>query len=107
MATRNLSIAGTSGSIIKNISFTGSFECKELLQKNLTVENLKGPMKADKGVYSLKPLTMDIFGGKGEGDFTADESPADPVYKLNLKVSKLDFENLRSSSAQRSDRRKG
>jgi AsmA protein len=94
MATGDLSVSGNSGGIIKNVSFTGSFDCKELLQKNLRIENLKGPMKADTGVYSLKPLTMDIFGGKGEGDFTADESPVDPGYKLNLKVSKLDFEKL-------------
>ena len=94
MVTGDLSMAGTSGGIIKNVSFTGSFDCKEVLQKNLRIENLKGSMKANKGVYSLKPLIMDIFGGKGEGDFTADESPADPAYKLNLKVSKLDFEKL-------------
>ncbi len=94
VATRDLSMAGTSGGIIKNISFTGSFDCKELLQKDLTIENLKGPVKADKGVFSLKPLTMDIFGGKGDGDFTADESSADPVYTVNLTVSKLDFEKL-------------
>ncbi len=94
MATRDLSMAGTSGGIIKNVSFTGSFDCKEVLRKDLRIENLKGPIKADKGVFSLKPLTMDVFGGKGEGDFTADESPADPAYKLNLKVSKLDFEKL-------------
>ena len=94
MVTGDLSMAGTSGGIIKNVSFTGSFACKEVLQKNLRVENLKGLMKADKGVYSLNPFTMDIFGGKGEGNFTADESPADPAYKLNLKVSKLDFEQL-------------
>lgn len=94
MTTRELSMAGTSGGIIKNVSFTGSFDCKELLQKDIRIENLKGPMKADKGVFSLKPLTMDVFGGKGEGDFTADELPADPAYKLNLKVSKLDFEKL-------------
>jgi len=94
MATRDLSMAGTSGGLIKNVSFTGSFDCKEVMRKYLRIENLKGPMKADKGVFSLKPLTMDVFGGKGEGDFTADESSADPTHKLNLKVSKLDFEKL-------------
>jgi AsmA protein len=79
LATRDLYISGTSGDIIKDVSFTGSFDCNELLQKDLRIENLKGPIKADKGVFSLQPLTMDVFGGKGEGYFTADESPADPV----------------------------
>jgi AsmA protein len=94
LAIRDLSVADTSGDIIKNVSFTGSFDCKELLQKALRIENLKAPMKADKGVFSLKPLTIDVFGGKGEGDITADESAVDPVYKLNVKVSNLDFEKL-------------
>ena len=94
LATRDLSMAGTQGGIIKNVSFAGSFDCKELLQKDLRIENLKAPMKAEKGVFSLKPLTMDVFGGKGEGDVTADESACDPAYKLNLKVSKLDFDKL-------------
>lgn len=94
MATRDLSMAGTSGDIIKNVSFTGSFYCKEILQKNLRIENVKGPIQAGKGVFSFKPLTADIFGGNGEGDFTVDESGADPVYKLNLKASKIDFEKL-------------
>ena len=43
------------------------------------------------------PLTMDIFGAKGEGDATADKSKVDAVYKINLKISKLDFEKLEES----------
>ena len=97
LAVRDFSVADTSGGIIKSVSFTGSFGCKELLQKDLRIENLKAPLKADKGVFFFKPLTVDVFGGKGEGDVTADESLVDPAYKLNLKVSKLDFEKLQES----------
>ena len=35
-----------------------------------------------------------LFGGKGEGDVTIDESAPDSVYGTNVKVSKLDFEKL-------------
>jgi uncharacterized protein involved in outer membrane biogenesis len=94
LAIGDLSVGDASGDIIKNASFTGSFDCKELLQETLRIENLKAPMKADKGIFSLKPLTMDVFGGKGEGDFTADVSASDIAYKLNVKVSKLDFDKL-------------
>lgn len=97
LAVRDVSVADTSGGIIKNISFTGTFACGELTQKDLRIENLKAPVTAVKGVFSFKPLTMDIFGGKGEGDLTADETDADPEYKINLKVSKLDFEKLQES----------
>ncbi len=40
------------------------------------------------------PLTMDIFGTKGEGDATIDRSEVNAVYKINLKVPDLDFEKL-------------
>jgi hypothetical protein len=40
---------------------------------------------------------MDIFGAKGEGDATIDYSEVDTLYKINLKVSKLDFEKLEQS----------
>jgi AsmA protein len=97
LAIRDLSVVDTSGNIIKNVSFAGSFGCKELLQKDLRIENLKGPMRAEKGVFSLRPLTMDAFGGKGEGDVTADKTGANAEYKINLTVSKLDFERLQES----------
>jgi AsmA protein len=40
---------------------------------------------------------MNIFGAKAEGDATADKSEVDAVYKINLKVPKLDFEKLEES----------
>ena len=94
MAVKNFLVADTSGEIIKNVAFTGSFDCKDILQKDLRIENLKGLVKAGKGVYSLKPVTMDVLGGKGEGDVTVDESEADAAYEINVKVSKLDFDKL-------------
>ena len=97
LVAKDLSIADTSGEIIKNVSFTGSFDCREVLRKDLKVENIKGPVEAGKGIYSFKPLTMDALGGKGEGDLTADMSGADARYEVNLKVSKLDFEKLEES----------
>ena len=94
---RDFSIADTSGNIIKNVSFAGVMDCKELRRKDLKIDSIKGGIKAEKGVLSLKPLTMDIFGAKGEGDFAADITEADPEYKINLSVSKLDFERLQES----------
>jgi hypothetical protein len=97
LAIRDLSIGDASGVIAKNISFTGGFDCKAAWKKDLKVDNVKSPIKAEKGVIYLMPLTMDIFGAKGEGGTTADMSEDDAVYKINLKVSRLDFEKLEDS----------
>jgi len=97
LAIKELSVVDTSGVIIKNISFTGNLDCKEVRKKDLNIGNVKSPIKVEKGVIYLKPLTMNIFGSKGEGDVTADKSEVDAVYKINLKVSKLDFAKLEES----------
>jgi hypothetical protein len=97
LAIKDLSIGDTAEDIMKNISFTGSFDCKAVWKKDLIIDNVKSNIKAEKGVICLIPLTMDIFGAKGAGDATADKSKADAVYKINLKVSKLDFVKLEES----------
>jgi AsmA protein len=97
LAIKDLLVVDTSGVIIKNIVFTGNLGCKEVQRKDLKIYNVKSPIKAEKGVIYLTPLTMDIFGAKAEGNATADKSEVDAVYKINLKVLKLDFEKLQES----------
>jgi len=97
LAIKDLSVVDTSGKIIKNIAFTGNMDCKEVRKRDLKIDNVKSHIKAEKGVIYLMSLTMDIFGAKAEGDATADKSEVDAVYKINLKVSKLDFEKLEES----------
>jgi AsmA protein len=97
LAIKDLSVVDTSGNIIKNIAFTGNMDCKEVRKRYLKIDNVKSPVKVEKGVIYLAPLAMDIFGAKAEGDATADKSEVDAVYKINLKVSKLDFAKLQES----------
>jgi AsmA protein len=94
LTIKDISIGDTSGVILKNIAFAGNVDCKEIQKRDLKIDNVKSPIKAEKGVINLTPLTMDIFGSKGEGDATADLSGVAAVYKINLKVLKLDFEKL-------------
>ncbi|HTP05132.1 MAG TPA: AsmA family protein [Nitrospirota bacterium] len=97
LAIKDISLVDTSGEIIKDIAFTGNLDCKEVRKKDLSIGNVKSPIKVEKGVIYLTSLTMDIFGAKGEGDATADKSEVDAVYKINLKVSKLDIAKLEES----------
>ena len=83
--------------IMKNISFTGRFDCEQVQNGDIKIDNVKSPIKAEKGVIRFMPLTMDALDGKGEGDVAIDKSGVDIVYKINLKVSKLDFANLEES----------
>ncbi len=51
LSVKDLSTAG-------DFSFTGSFDCKEVLQKDFGIENLKASVKAVKGIYNFEPLTI-------------------------------------------------
>jgi uncharacterized protein involved in outer membrane biogenesis len=97
LVSKDFSVAGSSGKIIKDITFTGNMDCREIRKKDLNIDNLKSPVKAAKGVIHLMPLTMDIFGAGADGDATADKSGVDAVYKINLKILKLDFAKLQES----------
>ena len=97
LAIKDLSVVDASGDMIKNASFTGNMDCKELRKKDLKINSIKSSIKAEKGVIVLKPLTMDFFGAKGEGDASVDRAKADAEYKISLHVSLLDFEKLAES----------
>jgi hypothetical protein len=94
LAIKDCSVAGNSGAITKNISFTGNMECLSVRRKELRIDNVKGPLRVDRGDIFLKPFTADIFDAKGEGDLAVDRSGVDAEYTLNLKISKLDFAKI-------------
>ena len=97
LAIREISLADSPGDILRNLSFKGSIDCRELIKKDLKIGDIRGSVKAEQRVFVLSPLTMEIFGAKGEGDVTLDSVKADTEYKINLKASKLDFEKLTES----------
>lgn len=97
LAIKDLSVENTPEGIIKRVSFTGTLGCREIRKRDLKIDNVKSSIKADKGVFYLKPFTMDIFGAKGEGDATLDRSEVDTLYKINVKIAKLDFEKFEHS----------
>jgi hypothetical protein len=61
VAMKSLSIGDTSSNIVKNLSFIGSFDCKEVLQRDFRIENLKTTAKAVKGIYNFEPLTIGVL----------------------------------------------
>ena len=58
LAIKDLSIGDTAAAIIKNLSFAGSFDCKEVLQKDFRMENLKATVKVVKGIYNFELITI-------------------------------------------------
>ncbi|MCK7490999.1 MAG: AsmA family protein [Comamonadaceae bacterium] len=55
LAVKDLSVAGN---IVKTASFTGIFDCREVLRKDYRIENLKSSVRAVSGIYNLEPLAI-------------------------------------------------
>lgn len=94
---QDLLVGDTTEDMIKNVSFTGNIDCKTVRKKDLKIDNIKSLVKAEKGVIRFIPLTMDIFDAKGEGAVTVDKSKDEMVYRINLKILKVNFAKLEES----------
>ena len=68
------------GHLLKNLSFTAEFACKEFRKGSLAVSNLKVHIEGKDGVLDLNPITMRLFGGQGSGSLRADLSGSVPHY---------------------------
>ncbi|MBM2828549.1 MAG: hypothetical protein HW408_1081 [Actinobacteria bacterium] len=88
--------------LLKHLSFTAEFDCKELRMKNLAVSGLKFSVVGKDGVLDIKPFTMHIFGGQGSGSIRADLSGPVPLLHLSYSLTKFRFEEfLKSLSPQK------
>ncbi|TAN39371.1 MAG: AsmA family protein [Nitrospirae bacterium] len=97
LAIRDLAVRDISGKGAKSLSFTGTLGCREIRKGAFGIDNVRSPIKAEKGVISLTTLTMDIFGAKAEGDITMEKPETGVEYKINMKVLGLDFAKLQES----------
>jgi AsmA protein len=90
---RSLRIAGGSSTeLLKNLSFTAEFACREIRTKGLMFSDVKFTCKGQDGIFSLNPVTMRLFGGQGSGSIEVDFSDPVPRYSVRSSLSKFRIE---------------
>lgn len=78
----------------KNISFTGNIRCKTLKIHDLTLMNLAMRAAGEKGILDINPVSMDIFGGTGNGSMHVDVTGPLPEYRLTGTLNQVRIEDL-------------
>jgi uncharacterized protein involved in outer membrane biogenesis len=92
---RNLFSSGTESSEhFKNISFTGDTRCKILKIHNLTLMNLVMRAAGEKGILDINPVSMNIFGGTGNGSIHVDMTGPSPHYRVIYTLNRVRIEEL-------------
>jgi AsmA protein len=95
LSIRNLFSSGTDRSEpFKSISFTGDTRCKILKIYNFTLMNLVMRAAGEKGILDINPVSMNIFGGTGNGSIHLDLTGPSPHYRVIYTLNRVRIEEL-------------
>jgi uncharacterized protein involved in outer membrane biogenesis len=95
LSIRNLFSSGTDSlEPFKNISFTGDTRCKILKIYNFTLMNLVMRATGEKGIIDINPVSMNIFGGTGNGNIHVDVTGSSPHYRVIYSLNRVRIEEL-------------
>jgi uncharacterized protein involved in outer membrane biogenesis len=90
---RSLRIAGgNSAELLKQLSFTAAFACREVRTKGLIFSDVTLTCQGKDGILTLNPVTMRLFGGQGSGSIGLDFSNPIPRYSVRSSLSKFRIE---------------
>jgi AsmA protein len=84
----------------KGISFTGALRVKGIRGKSFAVSDVEANVTASAGVYDIRPLTMKLFGGSGEGGIRIDLSQQKPVFQVKYALAKFRAEESLAAISQ-------
>jgi AsmA protein len=102
LSVRDLSIPTARGEeLLKGISFTGDLSVKEIRSKDLAVSDVRAKVTAGAGIYEIRPFTMKLFGGAGEGGIRVDLSGEKTELKVKYTLAKFRAEDPLAALAQK------
>ena len=98
---RHLLLAqGKSPDPIKNLSFKAELACGNIQTRDFAVSDLKFSLAAKDGIFDVKPVTMEVFGGQGSGSIRADYSGAVPQYRIDYALQQFRIEEFYKTLSQ-------
>jgi AsmA protein len=86
--------AERSHSLLRNVSFSGTFQCKAIKTKDFEAKNIRVDMKGKDGILDISPITMNLFGGTEKGAIKADMTGDSPLLKIQFAATNFDFEKF-------------
>lgn len=86
--------------LIRNLSIAAELACGKIRTKDVAVSDLKFTIAGKGGVFDVKPITMEVFGGQGSGSILADYSGADPLYHVDYTLRQFRIEEFYKTLSQ-------
>jgi AsmA protein len=102
LSVRDLSIPTARGTELpKGISFIGDLSVKGIRSKDLAVSDVRAKVTAGAGIYEIRPFTMKLFGGAGEGGIRVDLSGDRTALKVSYTLANFRAEEPLAALAQK------
>ncbi|MBN2032102.1 MAG: AsmA family protein [Deltaproteobacteria bacterium] len=79
---------------LKKISFIGDTRCKILKIYKFTLMNLVMSAAGEKGMLDINPVSMNIFGGTGNGSLHVDVTGPSPHYRVIYTLNRVGIEEF-------------
>lgn len=76
---------------------SGTLTIATLLYDQLVLTNARSSVTLDHGIIRMAPLTADVCGGQETGSIVIDTHPTPSTYTVNMKLQKVDANQLLSS----------
>jgi len=93
--------AGNSADIMGRLALSGHGACAEVRNDQFVGAGVDFSFAGQRGVFKLKPVSMQMMGGKGSGIIDADFTGEIPAYQVHYAVTQLHVEDLFKSLAPR------
>jgi uncharacterized protein involved in outer membrane biogenesis len=74
---------------LSNISISGNARCGSVKMKGLEVSDLALAIKGEKGIFDINPVTMNFYGGTGQGSLRAYFAGDIPRYMMRFSASRF------------------
>jgi AsmA protein len=87
--------------LTKGISFSGDLSVKEMKTKDRTVSDVRAKVTAGAGICEIRPFTMKLFGGAGEGGIRVDLSGDRMALKVSYTLANFRAEEPLAALAQK------
>jgi uncharacterized protein involved in outer membrane biogenesis len=85
---------GESSNLLQNLSLTAKLACRQIRTKDSTASDLKLSVDGQNGIFHFLLVSMELFGGRGSGNVSADFTGPVPSYHVRYRLAQFRLEEF-------------
>ena len=100
-------VTTTIGSDLTTFTVKGTAAFERLTMNSITLQHLKSPFTFEKKIFTLDPMTFDLYGGHQSGTITVGLATSTPTFAIKTTTTGLDVNQALSATTTMKDKVSG